>query len=98
MTMLAPAAARPRTTALPMPLLPPVTMATLPLSVMSFFLGSGPAAGVVLLLGPDQLVRHSHQLTDGVHTVSRTTADDIGDEAGPAGLVRGAEPRTVVAV
>ena len=41
MTMLAPASARPSTTALPMPLLPPVTMATLPLSVMSLFL-AGP--------------------------------------------------------
>src|SRR3954453_6063896 len=34
MTMLAPSWARPMTTALPMPLLPPVTMATFPFSVM----------------------------------------------------------------
>src|SRR3954449_1151160 len=98
MTMLAPASASPRTTALPMPLLPPVTMATLPLSVMSLFLGSWPAGGVVVLLRPDQFVRDSHQLTDGVHAVARATADDVGDEAGPAGLVRGPEARTVVAV
>src|SRR5258708_601150 len=35
MTMLAPASARERTTALPMPLLPPVTMATLSLRFLS---------------------------------------------------------------
>ena len=41
MTTFAPSAARARTTALPMPVLPPVTMATLPLefAVDSFAMG-----------------------------------------------------------
>ena len=38
MTMLAPCAASSRTTALPMPLLPPVTMATLPVRLMDVLL------------------------------------------------------------
>src|ERR1700728_3863073 len=67
MTMDAPSLARATTTALPMPLLPPVTMATFPSSVMVLLSGAGgridpwvarpppsePDAARILLAGSD---------------------------------------------
>ena len=38
------------------------------------------------------------QVADGVDAVSGTASDEVGDHAGPAGLVGGAEPGAVVAV
>ena len=44
------------------------------------------------------LLQHVGKLADGVHAVAGAAADEVGDDAGPARLVRGAEPGAVVAV
>src|SRR5262245_61447829 len=75
MQMLAPASASASTTALPMPVLPPVTMATFPLSVMSASLGvrgSGEPLGEVL--ADADRVRHRRQ--------RRVHGADAREEAG----------------
>src|SRR6478672_324814 len=87
MTTLAPCAASSRTMALPMPLLPPVTMATLPERDMfadscrkGFWLGA--YRGLSRCSG----------------SVGRGGQYEVGDQRVPSGLVRGAQAHAGIAV
>ena len=82
MTMSAPWAASASTTALPMPVLPPVTMATLPFSVMSLLSGgvsAVPPTGLrpravatrILTVHPDQRVAGRPRPADGTGHLDR---------------------------
>src|SRR4051794_14163225 len=88
MTMLAPWAASSRTTALPMPLLPPVTMATLPVRLMrlsSCSVGVFQGAKLLAAEQPSLLARWCGE-------------DQVGDQRGPTGLVFRTESHAGVAM
>src|SRR5271169_3188053 len=87
--MLAPALARPSAIALPIPLLPPVTIATFPLSDIAsipFAQARRPRAAPLAVNLSRRCAR------------CRQPVDQIGDQGGPTGLMRGAKSTPVVAV
>src|SRR6478672_3969470 len=85
--MLAPCAASSRTTALPMPLFPPVTMATLPVRLMGLFLFCRSC-----WTGKKGCGRSGFALTRGCGE------NQVRDQGRPAGLVLRAETHTGVTV
>src|ERR1700712_4273247 len=87
MTMKAPCAASSRTTAFPMPLLPPVTMATLPLRLIWIVLLSV-WGGATKVLGARR--SRCRQRRGG--------EDQVSDQGGPTGLMLGAKAHSGVAM